>query len=271
MESKLYDNVVRAPFGHGQLKSGVADGANDLYSIISSMYHVNNNLTYHPMHTKHITPEGEWKYDYEYLRNLLFDLPTYVLFGGDHSVGQSSVGASLKKIVNIDDLVVIWIDAHPDSNTYESSESKNYHGMPLAGILGYEEPWFKIDKKLPSTNLLYYGIRDADKFEDEKIKEDNIFSTNDHNILIDKIDKIIDKNNNVKFHVSFDVDSLDPEFMTSTGCVVEGGLNPMNVVKVINHVIKRVIALDIVEFNPTIGDREKSVDTLKNILSSIEF
>jgi len=59
-----------------------------------------------------------------------------LLLGGDHSVSSSSVLASLKKYPN---LQVIWVDAHPDMHTYDSTVSGNTHGTPLSIATGLEE------------------------------------------------------------------------------------------------------------------------------------
>jgi len=75
------------------------------------------------------------------------------------------------------DLLVIWIDAHADINTYETSFTKNIHGMPpLASLTGLMPHWYRIKNPrfiLPTQNLLYIGIRDLDPFEEIIIKKTN--------------------------------------------------------------------------------------------------
>merc|ERR1712062_561253 len=95
--------------------------------------------------------------------------------GGDHSVAIGSLLGSLhefeetKPTVN-SRLGVIWIDAHADINTLESSESGNVHGMPLAFITGIDRSWNwvnDLDLKLDFSDLYYWGIRDIDNAEIE--------------------------------------------------------------------------------------------------------
>jgi len=251
-------NLISAHFEKGQKKKGVKDGCNDLRNIISK-------------YRGSSTCREIYDEDYESLYRVLRDIPNYILLGGDHSIGQSSVASSIYKVDDVKNLYVIWIDAHGDINTYESSLSKNLHGMPLSGIVGYEKPWFEIKSNLPLDNLLYFGIRDLDLFEREKIEYDNIFYASDFNELKDEITMILMKNKNARFHVSFDVDSLDPKYLDSTGCLAEGGLHPDDIINTIELVRDKMIAIDIVEYNPMLGNREKSLETLDYIIEKLKL
>jgi arginase len=85
--------------------------------------------------------------------------------GGDHSTAIGSIAASLNKYD--DKLKVVWIDAHADINTYETSTSKNIHGMPVSFLMHMANAipdWLLVNKLEPSQ-LLYIGIRDLDDFE----------------------------------------------------------------------------------------------------------
>ena len=142
-----------------------------------------------------------------------------LLLGGDHSVSSSSVFASLQKYK---DLNVIWIDAHPDIHTYDSTESGNTHGTPLSICTGMEEQHWASRlnlRKLKFENLTYVGIRDIDKFEGETIADKNI-RVLDVPSVIDYIKQL----NGGPIHISFDVDALDPDLVDSTGTMVPDGL-----------------------------------------------
>lgn len=277
METKsTIQNCVLARFEEGQnLYKGIADGANELYKLISQKCNIEKIILMCPSEGYDYMTFGgtAWRSDYKNLYLLLSSLPTYTLLGGDHTVGQPSVLASIEKTEDINNLYVIWIDTHPDSNSYESSPTKNYHGMPLAGCLGYESYWFNTNKTttLPFSNLLYYGIRDYDTFERENIRKNKIFHTSNSIDMRNQIIKIMVLNPNAKFHVSFDVDALDEEYLDSTGCKFEEpkGLSPKDVIDVIKMVKSKMIAFDIVEYNPTIGDKMKSEKTLKYIIDNI--
>ena len=263
--------LVNAPFQQGQKKSGVEKGCYFLENIILKCFDIREK---HEIFSNisNIENNNDWQLDYKNLYEKLSNLDNYILVGGDHSIGMSSVASSINKISNINNLYVIWIDAHADSNTMQASVTKNIHGQPLAGILGYEPPWFAIKENLPTQNLLYFGIRDLDDFEQQKITEHNIFNTSNLSIIINKIQNILTNNTNAVFHVSFDVDALDSTIMKATGCIVNDGLFPSDIITLINIIKKRLIAFDLVEFNPDLCsnyDLDISYNSIKEILEGI--
>lgn len=263
--SILYiETSVMVFFSQGQKKSGVENGPFALCNLVNSTFLPKVSTLVIPQYQKIIKDNG-WKNDYEKLFKYLCKKQNYILIGGDHSCGQSSVSASLEKIENPEDLYVIWIDAHPDCNTMEASISKNIHGQPLAGILGFEDTWFPIKNKLSCKNLLYFGIRDIDEFERQKIEENNIYNTSNLKLFLEKITNIMETNPNAKFHVSFDVDALDPNYMISTGCSVTNGITPDEVGEIVRFVYEKLVAFDIVELNPEIGSKEEKEKSLKSI------
>ncbi len=186
--------------------------------------------------------------------------------GGDHSISIPTVAHSLNKFKNTK---VIWIDAHPDINTYNESLTKNYHGMPLSFLTGIDknQKFNFINKLLNFENLLYIGIRDIDKFEKQVIKNNNInviSVDNVNNDVYNSIDKINNFIGNDPVHLSFDVDCLDPLILQSTGTKVNDGLyleETIEIIKIINQ--KNLINTDITELNLDIG----SVDDKLNSLS----
>ncbi len=185
--------------------------------------------------------------------------------GGDHSMAISTIASNLNMYPN---LKVIWIDAHPDINTFQSSSTKNIHGMPLAYLTGLDEfPNINfITNKLKFQNLLYIGIRDIDPFEKEIIQKYNIkyIKVNDvNNELNYTIQKIKNFIKDDYFHVSFDVDSLDPNVLDSTGTPVEKGLELYQTKHILDLLYKKnLVGLDIVELNCILGNEQKSLSNL---------
>jgi arginase len=181
-----------------------------------------------------------------------------LLLGGDHSVGISSLDAMIK--LYGDDLRVLWIDAHADINDYNSSITGNIHGMPLGfHFVGTRNilPWDKMSRKLQPHQLYYFGIRDLDIFESDLIRKYNIKHTNHINEeLIEYITTA------PKLMISFDVDSLDPIYVDSTGTRATGGINPSDIYTIMNKA-KNIVHLDITEFNPMIGNKENSMNAIK--------
>jgi arginase len=188
-----------------------------------------------------------------------------ILIGGDHSLGISSVDAYLN--IYGDELSVLWIDAHADINDHLTSLSGNLHGMTLGyhHISRADKPiWRKNPKKLKSSQLYYFGIRDLDPAEVELINKENIgFSLKPDNKLKNFI------NNSKYLLISFDVDALDPEYMDSTGVIASNGLTPNEVKQTIEYAYEqnKLVHLDIMEFNPLLGNAEKSIQSVKEIFS----
>jgi arginase len=264
-----FSQLVCAFYGQGQLLQGVKDGPNHLVNIVTTTFNPKTHFLINPAYENQ-SSDVPWQEDYLKLYNVLKTIPTYVLLGGDHSVGMSSVASSINKTENVNNLYVLWIDAHADTNTMESSITKNIHGQPLAGIMGYEVPWFPIKETLPTTNLLYFGVRDLDEYEKKVIDKYHIFNTRNTQTMLTKLEEILKHNSEAVFHISFDVDALDSTIMTSTGCVVKDGLFPIDISTVFNFVKPKIIAFDLVEYNPNIGNREVSFNSIKQILEAIK-
>lgn len=190
--------------------------------------------------------------------------------GGDHSMAIGTVSASLNS-VSPNELKVLWFDAHPDINTYDSSDTKNVHGMPLSYLSGLckSENFPYIKHLLPLNNLMYIGIRDIDPFEKEIIKSYDIkyVTTKDINLNPDKCARIInDFVGDSPVHLSFDVDCLDPSFVPCTGTKVKNGMHPKSVSHVIDLLSKRnIINIDITELNLDLGTKEEQEQSFYNM------
>ncbi len=203
--------------------------------------------------------------DFSSAYDILFKSNSFnINIGGDHSVGAVTVQSLLDK--HFDDLLVIWIDAHADVNTMESSVSKNIHGMPVAPLLGLMKHWwtsniYNSHHILKPENLLYVGIRDLDPFEIDTIGKLNIkYFTNYSNEIIDWINSHPAN----KIHISCDIDGIDPLQMPSTGTPVNGGLTVDQVKNIIQVSKNKLVGFDLVEFNPLIGNSNQLTKTLAN-------
>lgn len=219
-----------------------------------------------------------------YKINASIDTPR-INIGGDHSMSIATLAYTLN---NYPDAKVLWIDAHPDINTYESSESKNVHGMPLS-ILSQLDKYYShnfnfIKNPLCLHNLLYVGIRSIDDYEKKIIEKYNIsyIPSNIANKHTEETICII-KNfiNNSPFHLSIDVDSLSSDIMPCTGTPVDEGIRFTQLKKIVNNVstIQNLVNVDIVELNIIDGDHDTATrnDCLKkatllfeNILKNME-
>ncbi len=258
----LFNKVIIAECNQGQKKEGVENGG---YFICDKLNIAPNAVVYNSL-LNDIDSTIENGYE-----QLSFLLQTYhhndyitLLIGGDHSLGISSVDAFLD--IYKEDLSVLWIDAHADINDHLTSITGNLHGMPLGyhHILRSDKPiWRNNQYRLKSSQLYYYGIRDLDIEEKKLIDQDKIGYSLD---LDYNLKNFI--NNSKKLLISFDVDALDPRYMDSTGCIAENGLTPSSVKYIIKYATdaKKLIHLDLMEFNPKLGDPEKSIEAIKEIL-----
>lgn len=210
-----------------------------------------------------------------YFHNSQFKKPRVNVIG-DHSSTIATGAWSLKRYPNCK---FIWIDAHPDINTYDASSTKNFHGMPLAYLTGLNTPYYPmpfpfIIHNLPFQNILYIGIRSIDAFEQNIIqkKQIKVIETDEcnHHLqnVLQKIHNFID---NEPVHISFDVDALDPSIMPCTGTPVENGIQKEPAIKILEFILSKayVYSFDISELNLELGDefkRETSKETILDIL-----
>ncbi|ANQ07488.1 Arginase [Plasmodium coatneyi] len=191
--------------------------------------------------------------------------------GGDHSVAFPSILSSLQFYPN---LRVVWIDAHGDINIPETSPSGNYHGMALAHTIGLfknRAPFFEWSENLTylkPENVAIIGIRDIDIYEKIILKKCNInyytiFDIEKNGIYntICTALNLLDPEENCPIHVSFDIDSVDSFFAPGTGTIAKGGLNyrEINLLMKVLADTRRVVSMDLVEYNPSLDENDKKV------------
>ena len=262
MLKSLFDSIIIAECSHGQPIDGVQDGGKYIckYLDLTPSIIIDNKLF------NNIDDEDE--NGYNILSNILSLFHTInkrtLLIGGDHSLGISSVDFLLNKYQN--KLSVLWIDAHADINDHITSITGNLHGMSLGYHHAHrtDKPIWRNDNryKLESSQLYYFGIRDLDPMESELIDKEKIGFSNK---IDDNLKKFID--NSEILLISFDVDAIDPSYLDSTGCLASNGLQPTDVKYIINYAIdcNKLCHLDIMEFNPYLGNVDKSIDCIKQI------
>ena len=198
--------------------------------------------------------------------------------GGDHSVAIGTIAGTAKAVRERlgRDLAVIWVDAHADINTPETSGSGNIHGMPVAFITGLAKEdnedifgWIKDEHMISVKKLVYIGLRDVDKGEKKILKEHGIRAFSMHDIDRYGIGKVMDMalgwiGSDTPIHLSFDVDALDPMWAPSTGTPVRGGLTLRegDFIAECVHQTGSLVALDLVEVNPSL-ETEGAQETVR--------
>ena len=191
-----------------------------------------------------------------------------LVLGGDHSVAMGTLGG-LASVHGAGG--VVWIDAHADINTPETSPSGNVHGMSLAAALGLAGEAFASEAwPLPALDprrVALLGLRQADAGERKLLREAGVrvftMSEIDRIGVERAIREALDHVSGTGFvHVSLDMDALDPEVAPGVGTPVRGGLTYREAHLALELVAESGLAgsLEVVEVNPIL-DRENTTAT----------
>ena len=199
---------------------------------------------------------------------------TPLVLGGDHSIAAGSIsGASEFYRRRNQKLGVLWIDAHSDINTPETSPSGNVHGMPLAALLGLgPEPLthiFGYAPKIAPENTILIGVRDIDATERENIRRAGLTEVYTMRDIDERGMRAVMEDalraasrDTAGFHVSLDMDWIDPEDAPGVGTPVRGGATYREA-----HLAMEIIAdhggmvsFEMVEVNPVIDEHNRTAD-----------
>ena len=196
-----------------------------------------------------------------------------LMLGGDHSLAAGSVAASAAWVRRTTSrpLGLIWVDAHGDMNTPETTTSGNVHGMPLAALLGNEPAELAAIGSSPSAlpqHTVLVGIRNLDNQEKERIAESGVHVFTMKDIDRDGIAAVAERalalaaDGTGGIHVSFDMDVCDPSIAPGVGTPVKGGLDYREAHMVMELVAdsRRLVAFDLVEVNPTLDVRNATAE-----------
>lgn len=188
-----------------------------------------------------------------------------VVLGGDHSVAVGTVsGLAQSYRKKGEQIGLIWVDAHPDMNTPETSPSGNVHGMPLACILG-EGPeelsnLYGFSPKVEARNVVLVGIRDVDEIEGERVRLSGVHYFTMRDIdekgmrYVMKVALDLAAQGVAGIHLSFDMDSVDPDEAPGVGTPVRGGLSyrEAHLAMEIACDSRLIRGLEVVEVNPVL-------------------
>ncbi|RJP76663.1 MAG: arginase [Desulfobacteraceae bacterium] len=213
---------------------------------------------------------------YQLARRAIEDNCKPIFLGGDHSISIGTIGG----VSHSDAVGVIWIDAHGDFNTPQTSTSGNIHGMSLSVLSGNGLPELvNIGRKGPKIkpgNVVLIGVRSLDPKERENLKKSGIVVYTMRDIDEEGMNVIARKalmrlNRLSRIHVSLDIDSLDPIAVPGVGTPVSGGLTYREA-----HLLMEVIAdsglvcsMDIVEINPIIDHCNQTAKTAVDLAVSL--
>ena len=196
-----------------------------------------------------------------------------IVLGGDHSIAMGTVSGVAEFYRRKNQRIgLLWIDAHTDINTPDSSPSGNVHGMPLGAIMGlFPSPLtdlYGFSPKVQPQNCVLVGIRDVDNFERENIRKSgvHVFTMRDIDergmrTVMEEALRLAGRGT-VGYHVSLDLDWIDPEDAPGVGTPVWGGATyreghlAMEIIA--DH--GRMLSFEMVEVNPVLDERNQTAE-----------
>jgi len=254
-----YKTIILFPHNLGQTKTGTEKAPKYLKKFINRKKHI----------IKTVKNTGNFFKNIKDLYNTNAKSSGKIInVGGDHSMSIATIADTLNKYPNAK---VIYFDAHADINTYKSSNSKHYHGMPLSFITGidHNKNFSFIKNNLPFENLLYIGSRCWDIFEINEVYKKHIkFLTPDdiNNDFEKSLNAITSFIGNSPIHVSFDVDSVDPKYIPSTGTPVKNGIDINKAITILDNLNNNneIVNMDITELNMDLGTKSDGIKSGMN-------
>jgi len=204
-----------------------------------------------------------------------------LVLGGDHSLSVGSIRGAAKHRR----LGVIWVDAHADFNTTETTPSGNIHGMPLAALCGLGDPrlvslWDETPPVLDPRRVAVVGARDLDPGEKQNLREAGVMVQSMEQIdrmgMVNALEKAIEQvGHDVDgIYLSFDMDALDPRHAPGVGTPVPGGLTFREAHLACEVVAEtgKLIGMDMVEVNPILDVQNQTailaVEFIRSALGS---
>ena len=204
-----------------------------------------------------------------------------VVLGGDHSVAVGTVSGVSHFFRERDQKIgLIWLDAHADMNTPESSPSGNIHGMPLACIAGMGPveltEFYGYRPKVAPRNIVIVGLRDVDATEKPQVRESGVraFTMRDiderglRSVMEEAIRVATDGTDGL--HVSLDMDFVDPADAPGVGTPVRGGVTYREAHLAMEMICdsRHMVSMEVVEVNPVIDEVNRTADLAVELVMS---
>jgi len=196
---------------------------------------------------------------------------TPLVLGGDHSIAVGTVtGMSRVLRKREKKLGLIWIDAHADMNTPDSSPSGNVHGMPLACCIGIGPEELTnlggYSPKVDPSNVALVGLRDVDRAEVPFVQRTGVRAFTMRSIDEQGLQSVIRQaieiasDGTAGFHLSFDMDSVDPDEAPGVGTPVPGGLTYREAHLAMEMICdsSKMLSIEIVEVNPVLDQANRT-------------
>jgi arginase len=280
--------IIGVPMDLGQSRRGVDMGPSalrvaGLQARLKQLGHQVEDIGNIPVKQPEEMPVGEKRAKYmaeiaetckdlaEIVQKCLEEDFVPLVLGGDHSIAAGAVtGVAAHFRKQKKQIGYIWLDAHGDMNTPESSPSGNVHGMPLAAVMGYGAPelvdLLGFRPKVEPQNIVLVGVRDLDLQERRLVKKSGVrvFTMRDidergmREVMADALKYATDDTDGIS--VSLDMDFVDPSDAPGVGTPVRGGVTYREA-----HLAMEMIAdsdamasMEVVEINPVIDEHNRT-------------
>lgn len=204
-----------------------------------------------------------------------------IFLGGDHALSAGSVSGLARRSKEVNrPLFVLWLDAHTDFHTLDTTDSGNLHGVPVAyftGRPGFDGYFPQLETPVDPANVCMIGIRSVDSAERKSIQQTDILvhdmraiDENGVAVLLRSFIERVEAANGL-LHVSLDVDFLDPAVGPAVGTTVPGGatFREAHLVMEMLHDSGLVTSLDLVELNPFLDERGRTATLLVDLTASL--
>ncbi|MDZ7630342.1 MAG: arginase [Gemmatimonadaceae bacterium] len=204
-----------------------------------------------------------------------------IVLGGDHSLAAGSVAGTATALAARGERTgLIWLDAHADLNTPETSLTGNVHGMPVAHLLGLGDPRLaRLATVFPAVlpeHLVYVGLRDVDDAERAMIRSRGLHAFTMRDIDERGLRSVMEEavaiatNGTGGMHVSCDADWIDPGEAPGVGTLVRGGatLREAHLAMEIIHDSGAMVAMDLVEINPILDRQNHTAELAAELIAS---
>ncbi len=217
----------------------------------------------------------------ELVASALADGKMPLVLGGDHSIAVGTV-AGISRFFRESNrrIGMLWIDAHADMNTPQSSPSGNVHGMPLACIAGVGPAelvrMFGFSPKINPANIALLGVRDVDPLEAETVRSAGVRAFTMREIDERGMRAVIGEaiaiatDGTAGFHLSLDMDFVDPQYAPGVGTPVRGGATYREAHLAMEVICDsgKMISMEVVEVNPVIDEVNRTADLAVELILS---
>lgn len=204
-----------------------------------------------------------------------------LVLGGDHSMAAGSIAGFIQAHDAFERTGLIWVDAHPDINTFDTTPSQSIHGMAVAAMIGMQNTKLRAltdhVQMLKAEHVFYIGIRDIDPGEQKAIDTlsiphrtmAQIHETGLKEALQSAFETLSSQVDYLA--LSVDLDGLDPRDTPAVGSPVPGGPRHADFLPLLVDCVKqhKIDMLEVAEFNPTLSGAEQTYQALRDLVLGV--